>query len=120
MLEIGGESPISANCHPENRFTKPVSTEKARQPPFIKDAGAAVACKSRLFTASHRIATKRGNPVHFPSLRAKRGNPVPAKAPYWIAASQAPRVDVVIASKAWQSRSFPVIASEAWQSSALP
>jgi hypothetical protein len=54
LLEIGAESPISANRHPENRFTKPVSTGKARQPPFIKDAGAAVACKSRLFTASQR------------------------------------------------------------------
>jgi hypothetical protein len=28
---------------------------------------------------------------------------VPAKVPYWIAASQAPRDDVVIASEAWQS-----------------
>jgi hypothetical protein len=49
------------------------------------------------------LRAKRGNPVHFPSLRAQRGNPVPAKVPYWIAASQAPRDDVVIASEAWQS-----------------
>jgi hypothetical protein len=31
--------------------------------------------------------------VDFASLRAKRGNPVPAQAPQWIAASQAPRDD---------------------------
>jgi hypothetical protein len=78
LLEIGVESPISANCHPESRFTKPVSTEKARQPPFIKDAGVAVACKSRLFTASQR--NKAWQSRYLPSLRVQRGNPVPSHA----------------------------------------
>jgi hypothetical protein len=52
--------------------------EKARQPPFIKDAGAAVACKSRPFTGSQR--NKAWQSRYLPSLRVQRGNPVPSHA----------------------------------------
>ncbi|WP_295553471.1 hypothetical protein [Limnohabitans sp. Rim8] len=54
-----------------------------------------------------------------PSLRAKRGNPVPA--PNSIAASQAPRDDVFCELHFRQllgMKGYVVIASEAWQSSA--
>jgi hypothetical protein len=43
--------------------------EKARQPPFIKDAGAAVACKSRPFTGSQRNNMPYTvTPTHIPDL----------------------------------------------------